>query len=96
MERGCKKNDGRSTVYNYITSEEKLAQVNPENLELQKDFLDYLVSIDRSKGTIYQYNANLNVFFCWNLEYNKNKPFPKLTKRETSQFKFGNSSKPIG
>ena len=86
MERGCKKNDGRSTVYNYITSEEKLAQVNPENLELQKDFLDYLVSIDRSKGTIYQYNANLNVFFCWNLEYNKNKPFPKLTKREIARF----------
>lgn len=86
MSKSSKKGEGRSTVYNYITSEEKLKQVNPENLELQKDFLDYLSSIDRSKGTIYQYNANLNIFWCWNLEFNKNKPFIKLTKREVSRF----------
>ena len=77
---------GRTTVYNDITSEEKLKQVNPENMQLQQDFLEYLASVDRAKSTIYQYEANLKVFWCWNLEYNNNKSFVKLSKREISRF----------
>lgn len=78
--------EGRTTVYNNITSPEKLAQVNPDNLELEKDFLEYLGSVDRSKGTIKQYQANLHVFWCWNLENNKNKHFVDLSKREIAKF----------
>lgn len=78
--------EGRTTVYNNITSPEKLAQVNQDNLELEKDFLEYLGSIDRSKGTIKQYQANLHVFWCWNLENNKNKHFVDLSKREIAKF----------
>lgn len=78
--------EGRSTVYNNITSPEKLRQVNAENIQLEEDFLEYLASVDRSKGTIAQYKANLHVFWCWNLEYNKNKFFVDLTKREISKF----------
>jgi len=78
--------EGRTTVYNKITSEEKLKEVNPENLELENDFIEYLESIDRSKGTIKQYRANLHVFWCWNLEFNKNKFFVDLTKREIAKF----------
>lgn len=78
--------DGRSTVYNNITSPEKLRQVNADNIQLEEDFLEYLASVDRSKGTIAQYKANLHVFWCWNLEYNKNKFFVDLTKREISKF----------
>lgn len=78
--------EGRSTVYNLITSPEKLAQVNPENLELENDYLEYLSSVDRSKGTIKQYQANLHIFWCWNLEFNKNKFFVDLTKREIAKF----------
>lgn len=48
--------EGRSTVYNKITSEEKIKQINPENAQLSKDFLDYLASIDRSPKTIFAYN----------------------------------------
>lgn len=80
------KTEGRSTVYNEITSKEKLAQVNTDNLQLEEDFIEYLNSIDRSKGTITQYRANLHVFWCWNLEYNKNKFFVELTKREIAKF----------
>lgn len=80
------KKDGRTTVYNNITSDEKLQQVNPENKQLEEDFLEYLASIDRSKGTIKQYKANLHVFWCWNLDNNKNKAFHKMTKREFSRF----------
>ena len=80
------KTEGRSTVYNEITSKEKLEQVNPDNLQLEEDFIEYLNSIDRAKGTIKQYRANLHVFWCWNLEYNKNKFFVELTKREIAKF----------
>lgn len=78
--------EGRTTVYNKITTEEKLKEVNPENIELENDFIEYLESIDRSKGTIKQYRANLHVFWCWNLEFNKNKFFVDLTKREIAKF----------
>lgn len=78
--------EGRSTVYNNITSKEKLEAVNKENIELENDFIEYLESIDRSKGTIKQYRANLHVFWCWNLEFNKNKFFVDLTKREIAKF----------
>ena len=78
--------EGRSTVYNEITSPELLAQVNEDNLQLEDDFIEYLESIDRAKGTIKQYRANLHVFWCWNLEYNKNKFFVELTKREIAKF----------
>ena len=77
---------GRTTVYNTISSPELLKQVLPENLELGNDFLEYLQSIDRSKNTIAQYKNDLNIFWCWNLQYNKNKEFVKITKREFSRF----------
>ena len=69
----AKQTEGRSTVYNSITSEDKLEQVCEDNLQLEDDFLEYLTSTDRAKSTIKQYKANLHVFWCWNLEFNKNK-----------------------
>lgn len=80
------KKKGRSTVYNQITTKDQMARVNPDNLELEKDFLEYLHSIDRSPGTIKQYKANLHVFWCWNLIHNKNKFFVKLKKRDITKF----------
>lgn len=78
--------EGRSTVYNDITSEEKLKQVNPDNLELEKDFLEYLEATDKAKNTIRQYTSNLHIIWCWSLEFNKNKPFVEFTKREITKF----------
>lgn len=81
-----KKGEGRSTVYNDITSPEKMKQVNPDNIQLEKDFLEYLGSIDRAKSTIYQYEHNLHIFWIWNLDNNKNKFFTEMKKREFSKF----------
>lgn len=78
--------EGRSTVYNKITSEEKIKQINPENVQLSKDFLDYLASIDRSPKTIFAYNSDLEIFFVWNLEENANKDFIKISKRDFARF----------
>lgn len=79
-------NNSRSTVYNSITSEEKLARVNPQNIEMEKDFLEYLSSANKSQQTIKQYRSNLHIFWCWNLEYNNNKFFIELKKRELVKF----------
>lgn len=78
--------NGRTTVYNQITSQSQLEKVNPDNIELENDFIEYLESVDRAKSTIKQYRANLHVFWCWNLEYNKNKFFVDLNKREIAKF----------
>jgi len=79
-------NAGRSTVYNSITTPEKLSEVNEDNIQLENDFLEYLASTDKSKETIKQYRSNLHIFWCWNLENNKNKFFVDLTKRELTKF----------
>ena len=76
----------RKTVYNNITSEEKLAKVNPENIRLGNDFLEYLTSIDRAKTTVNSYDADLKVFWCWNEEFNNGKFFVELSKREIAKF----------
>lgn len=78
--------NGRTTVYNQISSPEKLEKVNPENIQLGNDFLEYLTSIDRSKTTVSAYKNDLNIFWCWCLEYNKNKFFIDLSKREIAKF----------
>ncbi len=73
---------GRKTQQNNITSEELLKQVNPKNMRLKRDFLNYLDSIQRSKRTIHGYNNDLDIFFVWNLLNNDNKFFIELTKRD--------------
>lgn len=77
---------GRKTVYNQITSPEKIANINPENMNLLNDFLEYLESIGRSESTIKNYKADLLIFFCWCMENINNKYFVDLTKREISRF----------
>lgn len=77
---------GRGIVYNNITNDENRKKINKKNIELMNDFLDYLVSIDRSKGTIDGYRNDLEIFFVWNIENNDNKYFIDLTKREIAKF----------
>lgn len=76
----------RFTTYNKITSPEKLEQVNPDNKMLGEEWLEYLASVDRAQSTIRGYRNDLDIFWCWNLEFNKNKDFAKLTKREIAKF----------
>ena len=66
---------GRSTVYNNITSPEKIAAINPENISLMNDFLEYLESVGRAESTIKNYKADLLVFFCWCEDNLNNKYF---------------------
>lgn len=77
---------GRTTVYNKITTPEKIANINKDNANLVNDFLDYLKSIGRSASTIKNYKADLLIFFCWCLDELDNKSFVSLSKREISRF----------
>ena len=77
---------GRSTVYNNITSPEKISAINSENKMLMDDFLDYLESVGRAETTIKNYRADLLIFFCWCLDELDNKSFVKVTKREIARF----------
>ena len=77
---------GRKTVYNELYTPEKWEKVNRENIELLNDFLEYKKSSDKSPKTIEQYYQMIRFFFCWNLEYNNNKFFVDIKKREFIKF----------
>ena len=72
---------GRQTKFNKLTSPELLSRVNPENMQLLDDYLNYLSSVDRSNTTIEAYRSDIHIAFVWGLEHNGNKPFVEWTKR---------------
>lgn len=76
----------RFTVYNNIVTEEKWMKVNPNNIQLGEDWLEYLQSVDRSPQTLQAYRNDLRIFWVWCLDFNNNKYFPELTKREIAKF----------
>lgn len=76
----------RKTRMNTITTPELLAQVNPDNMELLHDFIDYLRSVQRSEETIFQYENDIKIAFVWALQFNKNEFFCDWTKRAIVKF----------
>lgn len=78
----------RKTKQNDITSPELLSQINPENQRLKQDFISYLQSIQRSPKTINGYSNDIDIFFVWNLLYNGNKFFPKISKRDYAAYQY--------
>lgn len=76
----------RKTKQNDITSPELLKQVNPDNIQLLEDFLDYLKSIQRSETTRAAYASDIQIAWVWNLKQNGNIPFYKWTKRNIVKY----------
>ena len=76
----------RKTRQNSITSPELLAQVNKGNMRLKNDFLDYLKSVQRSPKTIAGYSNDLDILLVWNHQYNGDKDFVKITKRDWAAY----------
>lgn len=76
----------RKTKHNDITSPELLSQVNQDNMRLKQDFISYMQSVQRSPKTISGYSNDLDIFFVWNLQYNGNKFFPKISKRDYAAY----------
>jgi site-specific recombinase XerD len=76
---------GRTTFKLITTSEELLEKINPANKDLAKQFLKEKNSRS-SPLTIKNYESDLNMFFCWNLQENENKLFTDIRKLEFSTF----------
>lgn len=77
---------GRKVQHNNIVTPELLSQVNSKNIELGKDFLDYLVSIDRASTTVEAYAHDLNIFWVYLLQHCDNKFFIDLSKRDLVKY----------
>lgn len=77
---------GRKTKMNNITSPELLAQVNPLNKGILKDYIEYLESMDRSETTIAAYKSDIEIAWVWCLQYNDNKFFVDWTKRNIVKY----------
>lgn len=76
----------RKTKMNSITSSELILKISPDNIRIKQDYISYLKSTQKSKGTIYCYENDLDIFFVWNLQYNNNKPFVNIAKRDIVSF----------
>lgn len=77
---------GRATKQNNLTTPELIAQINPENAALARDFLDYLKSTKKADTTILTYKNDLEIAFVWGLQNNSNKPFVNWAKRDIVRF----------
>ena len=55
---------GRKTKQNKITSPELIAQINPKNIRLMNDFLDYLRSVGKAESTVKAYTSDLYKTGC--------------------------------
>lgn len=77
---------GRKTKHNAITNSALLSQVNPDNIRLVSDYIDYLKSTKKSDTTIAVYKNDLDIAWVWCLKNNKNKFFVDWTKRDIVSF----------
>lgn len=76
----------RKTRTNKLTSPEALSQVNPENMRLLEDYLDYLRSTQRASSTIAVYRNDIEIAWVWALKRKHNKFFVEWTKRDVMSF----------
>lgn len=76
----------RKTQMNNITNPELISQINPQNKQLLKDFVDYLHSVQRRETTINGYINDIQIAFVWNLLYNGNIFYCNWTKRQIVRY----------
>lgn len=73
---------GRKTKQNRICTPELISQINPKNIRLIGDFLEYLRSVGKAESTVKAYSSDLYIFFVWVLQNADNKYFPEVSKRD--------------
>ncbi|MER2060351.1 MAG: tyrosine-type recombinase/integrase [Niallia sp.] len=76
----------RKTVYNKIFNEEDWSKVNPDNKQLFEEWIMYLQSTDKSKGTILQYTNDMRILFIFLMKRCNNKFVIDLNKRDIIAF----------
>lgn len=71
---------------NSIFDENTYSKVNEENLLILDDYILEMKANGRSDGTVYQYSADIKMFFCYVHDNIKNKSVLKLKKRDFRRF----------
>lgn len=74
-------------IYNKIKTKERWDNVNRHNKEVIADYILELKSRGRSKGTITQYRADLEMFACYVQAELDNLEFYKLTKKHLRNYR---------
>lgn len=72
----------RQTKKTFSTTPEELEKVNPDNLELIEDFIQYYEATDHSEKSTKVTRSNLNIFFVWLMKNRKNKDFCNVKKKD--------------
>lgn len=72
----------RKTKKVFATTPEEIAKINPDNLELIEDFIDYFITTDHSEKSAKVTRSNLNIFFVWLMNNRKNKDFCDIKKKD--------------
>lgn len=72
----------RNSIYNDAI----YAQVHKENKSVLKDYVLEMKSKRRAEKTIYQYSADIKMFFCWAFNELDNKSVLKMKKRDFRRF----------
>lgn len=76
----------RKTKKAFCTTPEDIMKINPDNLELIEEFLEYYEATDHSEKSIKVTRSNLNIFFVWNMKNRKNKDFCDIKKKDILAF----------
>lgn len=76
----------RKTVYNRIFNEEDWEKVNPKNKQLFEEWKTYLMSVNKSEGTIKQYYNDLRILAIFLYKHCNNKFIVDLNKRDIIAF----------
>lgn len=71
----------RKTKKVCFASPEDLRQVNPKNLALLEEFMEYYVASDHSESSCVVVRSNLNIFFVWLKNHRNNKDLKMLRRR---------------
>jgi integrase len=77
---------GRQTNKVLLTNEEEILKILPSNRELAQDFINYLETTDHSPKSIVVYKNNLDIFFVYLMQKEKNIDFVNIKKRHIMNF----------
>jgi len=72
----------RHIEYHTYNAEEAWKNVNQDNKQLVKEFMEYISATDKSPDTKKSYLHNLKLFFQWVMNERENKFFADLKKRD--------------
>lgn len=68
------------------TTDEDIAKINPDNINLMNKFIMYLNSTGTSPNTIKVYKSNMHIFLNWIRENEGNKDFSKVDETDIMMF----------